>query len=111
MSRLTASILLEDLKAIFKYGLHDITLDEHWTYFLRRHSVQGKNYVNINNYFTEMTYKPCPGLQPAFSLKILKLCLNMDYMSLHLMNTEPKFLVGILFEWKITMRLTFTQNK
>jgi hypothetical protein len=29
MSRLTASILFKDLKAIFKYGLHDITLDEH----------------------------------------------------------------------------------
>jgi hypothetical protein len=29
MSRLTAGILFEDLKAISKYGLHDITLDEH----------------------------------------------------------------------------------
>ncbi len=33
----------------------------------------------------------------AFCLKV-KLYWNMDYMTLHIMNTEPKFLEGILFE-------------
>jgi hypothetical protein len=57
-----------------------------------------------------MTHKSCLGLQMTFCLKVT-LYRNKDYMKLHLMNTEPKFLDGILFKGKIMLTLTFTLQK